>query len=201
MKRALTVFVIAVLVGVALGLLFGKTDLVKNTEGVHGDAHKVVSAPLRMPEVTIVADTPSKGAQKITPERRIEILRALEAFKEHPWINRVDAPPPPPPPTRLTTKAYIQERMDEIKPLIAECYRDAKVADPSLGRRIPVAFKIEGEIGVGGLVTEASLHPSLEKYAGLEECVRETLYSLEIDPPEQGGDVDVVYPFDFEESE
>jgi hypothetical protein len=146
-----------------------------------------------LPKKEAVKESP----RRITVQRRQELLHALAQTKLAVALEASEGPKPPASPTKLTTKQYIRERMDEIKPLLEECYQMAKAQDSSLSSRIPVAFTIEGDPDVGGLITEVSLLPTLAN-PKLTECMRETLYTLEIDPPEEGGDVSVVYPFDFE---
>jgi len=143
--------------------------------------------------------------KRVSPERRAELLSAFLRAKAKPELQQEEeAPRAAAGETKLTTKQYIQEQLDGIQPMIAECFYAAKKADPSLRSDLPVAFTIGGEPGVGGLVTEAELHPSLAAHKGLTDCVQETLFSLEIDPPRRGsdgqpGEVGVRYSFEFDE--
>jgi len=62
-----------------------------------------------------------------------------------------------------------------------------------------VNFTIEGEPGVGGVVGDSEIDPDKSTLADpqMRECVQETMYGLEIDPPRDGGTVRVTYPFMF----
>ena len=64
-------------------------------------------------------------------------------------------------------------------------------------------FEIVGDPEVGGLVTNARVDPGRSniKAPGLRECVRETMYALELDAPEKGGKTRVSYPLLFRQRE
>lgn len=96
-------------------------------------------------------------------------------------------------------KDYIQEAMSGLLPMIVDCYKQAREAKPTLAGTLVVNFTIEGEPGVGGLVTESAINPEQSEIQdpGLGQCVQETMYALEIDPPTNGGTVKVTYPFTF----
>lgn len=143
--------------------------------------------------------------KRVSTERRAELLNAFLRAKASPKPEEAETSREAHE-TKLTTKQYIREQLEGIQPMIAECFYAAKKVDPSLGSELPLAFTIGGEPGVGGLVTEAELHPSLAKQKKLIECVRETLFSLEIDPPERGpsgevGEVGVRYSFEFDDED
>jgi hypothetical protein len=58
---------------------------------------------------------------------------------------------------------------------------------------------IEAQGGVGGVVSESAIDDASSTIAdaGMRECVTQTMYALEIDPPTGGGTVHVTYPFTF----
>jgi hypothetical protein len=108
------------------------------------------------------------------------------------------------PPRGSMDPQYIQDAVRAIQPLIAECYELALHEDQTLEGRLVVEFDIEGEPDAGGVVEGTSINEdSTLHHPTLEECVRETLYVLELPAPEGGGFVHVRYPFGFsnEESE
>jgi hypothetical protein len=146
----------------------------------------------------------------ITAEQRQQIIDLIEEARKRPVspsaermreLDETEDNLLPAPPTKLTTREYIREQLDGLFPLIQECYATAKAANPDLASRIPVEFTIGGEPGIGGIVTEAGVDPALAEEQELTECITETLYTLEIDPPENGGEVNVKYPFNFEDEE
>ncbi len=103
-----------------------------------------------------------------------------------------DAPPE-------LTKDYIRARVKELVPLLAECYQRELDADPKLGGTLMVHFTLGGEPGVGGIVETSEIdaeHSTITNPAMIE-CVRETMYGLQFDPPAEGGQVVVHYPFAF----
>ena len=95
-------------------------------------------------------------------------------------------------------KAYIQASVRELLPMITECYEHAIERDPKLGGTLVVSFTIDGEPGVGGVVGDSTVDPDQSTLADpqMRECVQETMYGLEIDPP-KNGTVHVTYPFMF----
>ena len=83
-------------------------------------------------------------------------------------------------------------------PLAQECYDSALEDDESLAGKLVFQFRIVGEPDVGGIVEDAQLAPdSGITHAELVECMRESLMSMSFDPPENGGAIDVTYPFEF----
>ncbi len=93
---------------------------------------------------------------------------------------------------------YIQDAIHEIVPLLAECYDLAREQDPSLEGRLIVEFDIEGEPEEGGVVEGTAIDSaSTLRHPVLDECVSQTLYTLELPPPDGPGHVHVRYPFVF----
>ncbi len=157
---------------------------------------------------------PDKSARRlalprtITAEQRQQIIDLIEEARKHPVSPSAErmrefdeTETASLEPTKLTTREYILEQLDGLSPLIKECYTTAKASNPDLASRIPVEFTIGGEPGVGGIVTQAGVDPALAEERDLTECITETLYTLEIDPPENGGEVSVKYPFNFKDEE
>jgi hypothetical protein len=100
---------------------------------------------------------------------------------------------------RVLSKEYIRERMQELVPLVQECYEAELASQPDLHGDLKLRFVIDGEPGVGGVVSESAIIAgSLAEIPELSRCVRETSYTLKFAPPEAGGSVTVVYPFIFE---
>lgn len=96
-------------------------------------------------------------------------------------------------------KAYVQEAMTALAPMIGDCYRQALKTQPTLAGKLVVNFTIEGQPDIGGVVTESSIDPDQSEIKDpvLSQCVQDTLFALEIDPPSNGGTVKVTYPFTF----
>jgi len=95
-------------------------------------------------------------------------------------------------------REYIQEAIRDMQPLIQECYELARHEDPSLEGRLLVEFVVGGEPDVGGIIEEAGIDASsaVESLL-LRDCVRETVYTLELPAPAGGGQMTVRYPFQF----
>jgi hypothetical protein len=98
---------------------------------------------------------------------------------------------------------YIRDAVQEIRPLLAECYELAKDAAEREGLEAPegrlvTRFVFTGEPDVGGVVEESEvLEESSLRDPTLEECFRETLYTLELPAPDEGGTITVHYPFEL----
>jgi hypothetical protein len=95
---------------------------------------------------------------------------------------------------------YIRDAMTALLPMVVDCYKQARVAHPALAGTLVVNFTIEGEPGVGGVVTESVIDPQKSEIndPDLGQCVQETMFALEIDPPTNGGTVKVTFPFTFQ---
>jgi len=100
-------------------------------------------------------------------------------------------------------KDYIHGQMQDLLPLIKECYEMALEIDPALGGKIVLDFNIVGEPDVGGVVESSEIDDELStlKHPAMAECVRETVYALEVEPPPTGGSVRVRFPFTFSSDE
>lgn len=223
MKRVLGIVAVTA-IGIVAWLLFNQRGQTAARATSEGDVPSVAATQARGASPLEHQDSPPSGKprtpRRITPERRLEIIRALAAAEAARSARaavqeREDRPAAPvtrqelpeddpsdrqPGETRLTSKEYLKQRIDDLRPLIEECYAEAKRVDPSVPHVLPVAFTIGADPDIGGVVTEAAVQGTeLERRASLAECVRETLYTLEIDPPANGGEVKVVYPFEFGE--
>lgn len=146
-------------------------------------------------------------------EAREQLLRAIRGAHQRRAATATPATAAPssaPPPSLASTtidgdsgdldKAYIREAMSGLLPMIVDCYKAALEKQPALTGRLVVNFTIEGEPGIGGLVTESAIDPAQSEIQdpGMGQCVQETMFALEIDPPSNGGTVKVTYPFLFE---
>ena len=93
---------------------------------------------------------------------------------------------------------YIRAAIQELKPLLAECYELAREEQTDLEGRLVVQFEIVGEPDVGGIVETSAIDEASDlRHPVLDECVRETMYTAELPAPEGGGRVTVRYPFNF----
>ena len=100
---------------------------------------------------------------------------------------------------------YIQESLKNVTPLLRECYELASENYSLASGDLTLSFSIEGDPEVGGVVSASEVTGgSLAENRQLVECVQETIYTLELEPPEHGGAFNVEYPITFaagEESE
>ena len=108
------------------------------------------------------------------------------------------APPSAPGAAGNLDKDYLQQRVAEVLPLIRECYELALDQNEQLHGKLVVEFTIDAEEEVGGYVADATIaDPDHPLASAIGECVTETIYSVEFEPPRGGGTVRVSYPFVF----
>ncbi|HEY5944934.1 MAG TPA: sigma-70 family RNA polymerase sigma factor [Kofleriaceae bacterium] len=100
-------------------------------------------------------------------------------------------------------KEYIRGAVQEIVPMLTECYTEALERNPKLAGKVVIQFTIEGEPGVGGVVGESAVDTKESDLGDVtaQQCMEQTMYALKIDPPADGGVVTVRYPFAFATSE
>lgn len=113
-----------------------------------------------------------------------------------------NASPVVPRPLGSLDKEYIQKQIKEIVPLVAECYELALHSNPDLQGRVVVEIKLIGEEDIGGLIESSRVveEDSDVTEPSFLECVRETMYAVELDAPEGGGSVVIKYPLNFASS-
>lgn len=134
----------------------------------------------------------------IESARREDLRR--EAARDPSSASGEEFPDMPERPRGTLPREYIQETVREISPLIAECYETTLEQAPTAEGRVVVSFTIVGEEDVGGLVETAEIVEIDERFDELpdfDECIVQTILSIEIEPPEGGGEVNVTYPFTF----
>lgn len=161
-----------------------------------------------------VVDRPVSRVSRFKSSQARETLRrAIEAARQEDLRREATrdlssesgevAPEMPERPRGTLPREYIRETVGEITPLIAECYDTTLEQSPTAEGRVTVSFTIVGEEDVGGLVETAEIveiDESLAELTDFDECIVQTILSIEIDPPEGGGEVNVTYPFIFHSS-
>lgn len=85
----------------------------------------------------------------------------------------------------------------QMRPLLAECYAAAYDHLPRAPGTLEVNLHLSGEPNLGTLVEDVELggDAALAQDPELSECVRETLFALELPPMTEGGTWQVNYPF------
>ncbi len=98
-----------------------------------------------------------------------------------------------------SARPYVREAIAQIRPLLKDCYHDALGRNPTLEGDLVVEFTIEGDPDVGGLVGESRINPETSTLhdAAMRECITETMYALEVDPPAGGGKVSSIFMMKF----
>lgn len=174
------------------------------------------ASPAAIPETRVdpapsatIAPPAKPGFKRHDPAARARLAQAIATARAA--RLRARRPPPSREPASASAatgsgepvgdldKEYIRERMQELIPLLVECYTMALEVDPTLQGRVLVEFSIAGEPDVGGIVESSEIDPeeSTIRDEAFTECVRETMYAAEFEPPTHGGTVLVRYPFEF----
>lgn len=97
-------------------------------------------------------------------------------------------------------REYIRSAIaEQLLPVAVECYESALADDPALAGKIVAEFTIVGVEDVGGVVEEASIQAEASTLDSefVRECMRESLLAVTFEPPPDGGQVQVTYPFEF----
>jgi RNA polymerase sigma factor (sigma-70 family) len=97
-----------------------------------------------------------------------------------------------------TDSLYITTALNDIQPLMAQCYDSARERDPYITGAIRLDFTVEGEAEIGGLVTHNEIVEDGTTVTDPEmrECLHETMYALEMPPP-SSGQLRIDYTFAF----
>jgi hypothetical protein len=97
------------------------------------------------------------------------------------------------------SKSIIQEGVRAVIGDIKACYEQALRRTPSLEGRIVVEFEIIGEPDAGGVIERAEIgdatDAALRSEQELNGCIIDSIYTIELPRPEDGGRVTVEYPF------
>jgi transposase-like protein len=102
------------------------------------------------------------------------------------------------PEEQRAVKEGIRKQISEVTPLLAECYELEVAKSPELQGSLKLHFTIDGEPGVGGIVSDSVVvGGTLAEQSELGTCITETIYTLKFEPPKAGGTVEVEYPFVF----
>ena len=170
------------------------------------------SPPPAPPEPAAPPPAPREARTKLDPAKRMtrdlkreQIWRALGsqpgANKQPSGTDQID-PGDAPAPRSLPplSRKYIKDAIaEQLVPVARECYESALEDEPELEGKLVVEFMIVGAEEVGGIVESALISPSSTLHNPfLSDCMRESVMAVTFEPPEDGGQVKVSYPFVFQ---
>lgn len=150
---------------------------------------------------------PSPGDRMARDLKREQIWRALGSS---PPRQPAKAPEEATPPSEAAQPEapelppldpeYIKSAIaEQLLPVAEECYESALEDEPELAGQLLVEFTIVGAEEVGGVVESAQINDeSTLDNAFVRECMRESVMAVTFEPPEDGGQLAVTYPFNFE---
>jgi hypothetical protein len=147
------------------------------------------------------APTHGKLASREAREKLLQAIRSANQRRTSSAPPTLHASAPADTPADETgvdlDREYIQRAMGGVLPTVVGCYKQALETQPTLAGKLFVKFTVEGEPDVGGLVTESTIdfEQSEIKDPKLGQCVQDAMFDLELDPPTNGGRVEVTYPF------
>jgi RNA polymerase sigma factor (sigma-70 family) len=219
MKTTKLVVLCIVLVLVAGIAWHWRPTVSRNVEPRRGD--KLSAANVPAPATTATPASSTVGAPSVrklaTRELRDQLLLAIRAEHERRISEARTTTRPAPAATAHARPGsadnnedtddpdqdYVRDAMRALLPMVVDCYKQARITHPALAGTLVVNFTIEGEPGIGGVVTESAIDPEQSeiKDPDLGQCVEETMFALEIDPPTNGGTVKVSFPFTFRPKE
>ncbi len=173
--------------------------------------HEVAAAPPAAKPIELATTSAPPAAKPRVrrmpdPALRAALLaqiRAAQQRRSTAASASTATPAPELPADPTVAKEYIRAAVRELVPLLAECYEAGLERDPTLAGTLVVEFTIEGEPDVGGVIGASTVDPAKSTIADpqVRECIQETMFALEIDPPAGGGVTRVTYPFEFRPAE
>lgn len=154
---------------------------------------------------TVTPAAAKPHVSRLDPAARAPLLESIRRAREHREAVATAAPTSPGPRPTLPVdddldNQYIRDAVKELIPLLSDCYEQGLARDPKLAGSVVVDFTIEGEPGVGGVIGKSAIDPQQTTLRDpqVTECVEQTMYALQIDPPADGGVVHVTNAFAFE---
>ena len=100
----------------------------------------------------------------------------------------------------VLSQRYIGKKIIELNPLLKECYVTEMEDRGHVSGKVLVEIGFVGDDEYGGLVEEVKIlesQLSRERSEYFLECLRESLYAIQLDAPEWGGRKTVKMPFHF----
>ena len=207
LRSLLVLAAIAVLLFLFRDKLLGasKDDAPKKSElGAEKGPTRASQSPLPPPRKRADAAPPTQPKRHVDKKRYEELKTRLDAARDRREAQakerrEQDESERPELAAATLDKEYIQAQMKEIVPLFRECYEMALDRDPSTGGKIVVEMTLTGEEEIGGILESSEVLEDQSDVTAPEfvECVRESMYAIELDAPEGGGTVTIRYPLKF----
>ncbi len=189
--------------GIAGGAIYYATRSTPRDVAIERASGEVHAGPATSPA------SPSSGARRIDP---VEHAKLLEAIRTVESAKHATAPAPAAiggggGAGGASEQAndgdldhdYIRQSVHELLPALTDCYTEGLTRNPKLEGEVEIDFTIEGEPDIGGVVSDSSINAEKSTLDDdvVRDCIAQTMYGLEIDPPKNGGKVSVHYPFAF----
>ena len=209
-RRTLTILGGAALLAIAVYVLFrGKPVGAARVPAASAEASTARTSPPppSRAQRDAVSEARARRARDAMRDQILEALRKREAAsptKPAATAQATAASAPAPageePPHGHYDPQYIRASFrQDMFPLLRSCYGDALLRQPKLAGKLVLKFAIVGDPSVGGVVEDADFADASDiQDDEMRTCVRESLMTLTLDkPPEGGGKVTVTYPIAF----
>ncbi|MCA9616392.1 MAG: AgmX/PglI C-terminal domain-containing protein [Sandaracinus sp.] len=220
--RRLAIAPVGLILLAALWFFF-RSDGSNRSPDVGDEARASVPSDASVPDATVVAERLAEseataGSRRRSREEVAELRAAIEAARNdrvREAARELAANPNPTaaaaavqvPPEQDAERLgrldaqYIRDAIRDLQPLLRECYDLARAEAERAGEAAPegrlvTRFVIGGEPDVGGVIEESEVMDQSDvRHPLLEECFTQTLFTVELPAPEEGGRVTVHYPF------
>jgi len=96
-----------------------------------------------------------------------------------------------------------ERQLETMRELLGECYDVAAEEEPGLAGTFGLRFSLSAEPDIGGLVDDVAV---MEEYSSIEqatmrECMLNSVYALELDPPPEGVRIEREITLRFDEEQ
>ncbi len=195
---------VAVIGGIGVAIIIATQRSSAGTSAA--PAPPATKVPALVAPVPVQPSAPATQRPKLTAATRAALQQQLAAAQTKRTTPAATTPaaaaaaaPPPLLAAHEIDPAYVRERINELKPLFIECYENTLATDPSAAGKITVRFTIVGEPDIGGMVSESEIidADSTIKNPEFRQCMQESMFAANFEAPEDGGTIEVRYPFDF----
>jgi hypothetical protein len=194
---------VAVVGGIGAAIIITTQRSSSGTSGAPATPATAVPAPVA--QAAIQPSAPAMQRPKLTAATRAALQQQLAAAQTKRATPAATTPAagaataPPLLAAHEIDPAYVRERINELKPLFIECYENTLASDPTVAGKITVRFTIVGEPDIGGMVSESEIidADSTIKNVEFRQCMQESMFAANFEAPEDGGTIEVRYPFDF----
>jgi RNA polymerase sigma-70 factor (ECF subfamily) len=148
---------------------------------------------------TIHNDAASASVASVKKRDLAELRRIRDAFAASIAAAQRAARTSTGTPTGTLSADYISDAMQQLMPRFKWCYEDRLRTQPSLAGKLVVKFTISGDPELGGVVAASEVDDAQSTISDtqMRSCIESVVDDARFSPPEDDGDVEVEFPFEF----